>query len=164
MRALTVKQPWAWAIIYGGKFIENRDWKNRHTHGLIAIHAGKGFAGYKNYPRRTKRPTGKDVVYGAIIGVVEIAEVVTKHRSKSFSGKYGWVLANPIPLKRPIKCSGKLGLWQVSPRIAYRIRRELSSVGRQATSGRDPASHEAMSHSVSRRRQSVVTPSRSRES
>lgn len=40
MRAITVKQPWAWAITYGGKNIENRPW-GIHARGPIAIHAGK---------------------------------------------------------------------------------------------------------------------------
>lgn len=40
MRALTVQQPWAWAIVHGGKNIENRTqmWKYR---GPLAIHAGQ---------------------------------------------------------------------------------------------------------------------------
>lgn len=39
MRVLTVQQPWAWAIVHGGKDIENRTqlWKYR---GPLAIHAG----------------------------------------------------------------------------------------------------------------------------
>lgn len=39
MKALTVQQPWAWAIVHGGKDIENRTqlWKHR---GPLAIHAG----------------------------------------------------------------------------------------------------------------------------
>jgi hypothetical protein len=39
MRALTVSQPWAWAIIHGGKTIENRTrlWSYR---GPLAVHAG----------------------------------------------------------------------------------------------------------------------------
>jgi hypothetical protein len=39
MKALTVQQPWAWAIIHGTKRIENRTtaWKYR---GPLAIHAG----------------------------------------------------------------------------------------------------------------------------
>ena len=39
MKALTVQQPWAWAIIHGGKNIENRTqlWSYR---GPLAIHAG----------------------------------------------------------------------------------------------------------------------------
>lgn len=40
MRALTVQQPWAWAIIHGGKDVENRTqlWSYR---GPLAIHAGQ---------------------------------------------------------------------------------------------------------------------------
>lgn len=40
MKALTVCQPWAWAIIHGGKLVENRTsvWSHR---GDLAIHAGK---------------------------------------------------------------------------------------------------------------------------
>lgn len=39
MRCLTVQQPWAWAIMHGGKTIENRTqlWSYR---GKLAIHAG----------------------------------------------------------------------------------------------------------------------------
>jgi hypothetical protein len=39
VKALTVQQPWAWAIIHGGKDVENRTqaWSYR---GPLAIHAG----------------------------------------------------------------------------------------------------------------------------
>lgn len=39
MKAITVRQPWAWAIVHGGKTIENRAlaWSYR---GPLAIHAG----------------------------------------------------------------------------------------------------------------------------
>jgi hypothetical protein len=42
MRALTVRQLWAWAIIHAGKDIENRSWTNKHATGTIAVHAGSG--------------------------------------------------------------------------------------------------------------------------
>jgi hypothetical protein len=40
MKAITVHQPWSWAIIHAGKNIENRTqlWRYR---GPLAIHAGK---------------------------------------------------------------------------------------------------------------------------
>lgn len=38
--ALSVRQPWAWALLYGGKTIENRKWKTRYR-GRIWIHASK---------------------------------------------------------------------------------------------------------------------------
>ena len=38
MLALSVRQPWAWAIARGHKVIENRDWDTRFR-GTLAIHA-----------------------------------------------------------------------------------------------------------------------------
>jgi hypothetical protein len=34
VRALTVRQPWAWAIIYGGKDVENRRRRSEAARGL----------------------------------------------------------------------------------------------------------------------------------
>lgn len=39
MKALTVRQPWAWAIAHGRKRIENRIRSTKHR-GPLAIHAG----------------------------------------------------------------------------------------------------------------------------
>ena len=41
MKALTLRQPWAWMVVYGGKTIENRRWNTRFR-GPFLIHAGKG--------------------------------------------------------------------------------------------------------------------------
>ncbi len=30
VKALTVHQPWAWSVIYGGKDVENRRWKTSY--------------------------------------------------------------------------------------------------------------------------------------
>ena len=38
--ALSVRQPWAWALLYGGKTIENRKWTT-HYRGRIWIHASE---------------------------------------------------------------------------------------------------------------------------
>ena len=40
MRALTVKNPWAWAIARGGKDVENRTWQPPCWLDQLAIHAG----------------------------------------------------------------------------------------------------------------------------
>ena len=45
MKALSIRQPWAWLIANGHKKIENRDWKfEPRQRGRIAIHAAKGCA------------------------------------------------------------------------------------------------------------------------
>lgn len=85
MRILTVRQPWAWAIIHGGKDVENRvrniagDYR-----GPVAIHVGLAFP-YTRDCQAVERITGGwppvtdgwDRVQGAghIIGVVDLADV-----------------------------------------------------------------------------------------
>lgn len=39
MKALSVRQPWAWLIVNGYKDIENRDWSTQQR-GRIWIHTG----------------------------------------------------------------------------------------------------------------------------
>ena len=40
LKALSIKQPWAWLIVNGWKDVENRSW-NTHYRGRVLIHAGK---------------------------------------------------------------------------------------------------------------------------
>ena len=40
MRAISVRPPWAWAILHAGKDIENRTWKTK-LRGTIAVHASQ---------------------------------------------------------------------------------------------------------------------------
>jgi len=125
MRALTVRQPWAWAIVHAGKDIENRSWTNKHATGTIAVHAGSGLDPLNQLPRGAKRPRASDLVHGAIIGVVDVVEIVRHHPSKWFSGPLGWVLRHPRPLPKPIPCAGRLGLWQLPPSVRRAIDRQL---------------------------------------
>jgi hypothetical protein len=41
MKALSLRQPWAWAILHAGKRVENRVW-NTHYRGAFLIHASAG--------------------------------------------------------------------------------------------------------------------------
>lgn len=43
VRVLTVREPWASAIVYGPKAVENRTWATSYR-GLLAIHAGMSTA------------------------------------------------------------------------------------------------------------------------
>lgn len=119
MRALSVRQPWAWAILHAGKDIENRSWQNRHTISTIAIHASSNADDVDDLPRLKRQPREEELVRGAIIGLVDVVDVVEHDRSRWFSGPLGWVLRNPRPLRRPIPYRGGLGLWKV-PRAVQR--------------------------------------------
>jgi len=43
MKALSVRQPWAWLIAHGLKPVENREWET-HYRGPVLIHASKTFS------------------------------------------------------------------------------------------------------------------------
>jgi len=42
MKALSIRQPWAWLLVEGFKDIENRTWKTNYR-GSFLIHASKQF-------------------------------------------------------------------------------------------------------------------------
>ena len=43
IRVLTLTQPWAWAVVHGGKTIENRTWSTTYR-GPFLIHASKAMS------------------------------------------------------------------------------------------------------------------------
>ncbi|MBK8256457.1 MAG: ASCH domain-containing protein [Polyangiaceae bacterium] len=124
MKVLTIRQPWAWAIIWAGKDIENRTW-NTHYRGPLAIHAGLRIDKDVELPRRVRAPDPDELECGAIIGVVELVDVVERSRSKWFEGPMGLVLRNPRPLARPIICKGRLGLWDLTPAKLRQVQKLL---------------------------------------
>lgn len=113
MKALTVKQPWAWAILHAGKDIENRNWRT-HYRGPLIIHAGAAMHS-EPLPRRLPRPAPAEFVMSALLGTVELVEIVENSRSRWFGGPFGWVLKNPRPFREPVPCKGSLGIWSLSP-------------------------------------------------
>ena len=124
MKALSIRQPWAWAILYAGKTIENRP-RRTHLRETIAIHASlqPDRAWHLAYPPRAPFvPAPEDCAFGAIIGFADLVDCVEHHPSKWFQGPFGYVLANPRPLKTPIPCKGALGFWKVPPEILHRCR------------------------------------------
>src|SRR5438552_6363470 len=125
MKALTVRQPWAWAIVHAGKDIENRSWKSQFR-GQIAIHASAKIATDVQLPKRSRKPYPHELICGAIIGVVDILGVVDDSRSKWFEGPYGFVLANPRPLSKPIFCKGRLSLWDLPPDVSREVEKRLA--------------------------------------
>jgi hypothetical protein len=110
MTALCIAQPWAHCIFKKGKNVENRT-QNLKKRGTIAIYASQTvvkerFDGCSERYNINLSPG--DVALGAIIGFVDIVEVikrkdVTKKTKKWFVGDYGYVLENPIFLKKPVK-------------------------------------------------------------
>lgn len=122
MKALSIRQPWAWLIIHGGKDIENREWTTG-VRGNILVHASKGMtqqeyedaADFATECGFTKSlPAFEELKRGGIIGIVEIVDCVTQSKSPWFVGRYGFVLKRPYPL--PFKeMKGQLGFFEATP-------------------------------------------------
>lgn len=116
--ALSIRQPWAWAIVHAGKDIENRSsfavTKSPMKPLPISIHAAQGMtqAEYEDAVDFMARigvtcPRPDDLVRGAVIGAADVTAVVDNHPSRWFVGPHGLVLANPRAVA-PIPAAGKL--------------------------------------------------------
>lgn len=142
MRMLSVRQPWAWAIMHGGKDVENRRqlWSYR---GRLGIHASKawdrGWAHAESAPalftaaRETDEATFRRSfgATGLVLGTVDLVDVHLAGRDCCTSG---WaerepaggvthlVLADPRPLTDPFPAGGHLGLWRPDEQLLERIR------------------------------------------
>ena len=150
MRILTVRQPWAWAIVHGGKDVENRvrnlagDYR-----GPIAIHAGLAKFEQHNLASRTHAALHGGqietrIIYGAIIGVVDLdgvhqgtvthgphsQQVASCFRAgKPFGLCSPWAehdawhleLTNPRPLRNAIPWKGALGLQRLPANVIEQI-------------------------------------------
>lgn len=127
MKALSIRQPWAWLILNAGKDIENRNWPT-HVRGRILIHAGKSMtrAEYEgaldtmNYVERRDRsailrttlPPFEQLQRGGFVGSVEIVDCVAESASPWFFGDFGFVLRAPSPLPF-VPFRGQLGFFEV---------------------------------------------------
>lgn len=137
-KALSIRQPWAWAIINEGKSIENRS-RRFNYRGPICIHASL----YKPRPhdyqacfdvldtihgnltmlevarqqgRQASAYTSHDSARGYIIGTATIVDCVDTHDSPWFFGPWGLVLADVKPVEH-IPVRGRLGLFDWRSRL-----------------------------------------------
>jgi hypothetical protein len=138
VRAITVKQPWAWAIALGGKTVENRS-RGTSYRGTLLIHAGKGWSergasdvrvltAWRDpwHDQRHLVVAPELVPLGAVIAV---AQLVDSHPDADCCRPWGeseysetsgrrrtvvhhLVLENVVPLAEPVPCPGALGLWR----------------------------------------------------
>lgn len=119
--ALSIRQPWAFAVAHGWKPVENRSWKRGnpglHFRGPFAIHASSGMtrAEYEDAAEVFEDcgfqcPPAAELLRGGIVGVATITDIVTDHPSCWFFGPKGLVIAEPRPVDF-IPVGGQLGFF-----------------------------------------------------
>ncbi|GAA4762464.1 ASCH domain-containing protein [Microbacterium gilvum] len=142
MRIITVRQPWAHAIVHGGKDVENRARNIAGNYrGPVAIHAAlqrddRGWVEFGAYALTNTMHHGQPEALGAIIGVVDLVDVhrplwddscgepgegVCSPWAETTGWPYHLVLANPRPLAEPLPFKGALGLRTLDAETTARV-------------------------------------------
>lgn len=135
-RAITVRQPWAWAIIYAGKDVENRGRREPwHTAigETLAIHAAKGYTeddedclpevGMLAGPFSWDEKEYLDV-RGAILGTVTLTGLHHSSECRLSCSRWAqpdhWhlILKDARAWSRPVPARGALGLWTLPTEAA----------------------------------------------
>ena len=152
LRALSIRQPWAWAIATQEKDVENRSWQT-HYRGLIAVHASRRLDEDAVIPAPAAAealqvlraevtlahrltPSAEHMRLGRIVAVAEITgchEDGECEREWGFCSPWAqrfqwhWQLSGVRPLAEPVPCKGALGLWRVPDDIESAIRAQLEA-------------------------------------
>lgn len=139
MKAISIRQPWAWAIIHAGKRIENREWRGAPSYrGPILIHAaqgctseeyrgaaawmaGRGLIAWKS-GQTPRLPKLSELERGGFVGRAYLVDVIrpgVRCSSPWYLGALGLVLADVEALPfTPYR--GEFGLFDVPDTIDLR--------------------------------------------
>ena len=133
MKALSLKQPWLYAITHLGKRVENRTWKPPQSiiGKYIALHASKkdDLLGYTAIAEiagieiKGNLPRGAIVATAKVVGFKDFNEVNPFEGAPDdwFFGPVGWLLEDINVLSEPISCRGALGLWDIPQELLPRL-------------------------------------------
>lgn len=115
MKAISIKNPYAQAIIAGEKTIEVRSWRTAYRGRLVIV--------------SSKTPVYRDENFlnGHALGEVDLIEIrsltVDDAEAAGFEpedfeylkGQYAWVLSHPRSYKKPYPQKGRLYLYDIEP-------------------------------------------------
>lgn len=130
MKAISIRQPWAWLIVNGYKDIENRSWDTNYR-GLVLIHASSKPVSPEDYLAALtiarslgiELPGRKDFDYGGIVGHATITGTVRESESPWFFGPVGFQLTGSKPLPfQPLK--GRLSFFETGYGVVAAGRKE----------------------------------------
>lgn len=143
IKAISVRQPWAWAIMRAGKNIENRSWEPWGDYrGPLAILASKSVTEdeYEDFldtmfelEIKTPVPECAKLELGGLVGVVDLVgcrEPVKRTTGWHVTGQLGWELERPVPLPlRPYTGFRGMRDFELTPTEHQAILTAWSAVG-----------------------------------
>jgi hypothetical protein len=133
MRALTLRQPWAWAVAHAGKNVENRSFPPPPMWGFdLAIHAGRSTDWQAVAELSNRGYRVPEVLSGG--GIVAVAKCIgcfVPHTSDDGGpwherGQWGWRLGNVRVLTMFVMVRGRQGLWILPPDVERDVRGAIS--------------------------------------
>lgn len=142
MKAISLWQPWASAVVLGIKTIETRGWSTNYR-GRLAIHAAKLWKPEQQLFAATEHALGrlpKRIPLGCIVGYVDLvdcrpteleeASALERILGNFAPGRYAWILAFPVQLDEPVPFRGKQGFFSVPDALIwathYNTNREMT--------------------------------------
>ncbi|MFB4314674.1 hypothetical protein [Actinomadura sp. 21ATH] len=137
MQAISVQQPWAFAIARGGKAVSNQDLPTAHR-GPLLIHASMR-VDLKACDSPLIRSAGWDpghplATIGAVIAMADLDDVCSAGLDGSCDcgpwgepGFHHWRLTSVRALPRPIIALGRTEPWQPSATLMTEVRTMLAT-------------------------------------
>lgn len=128
MKALGIRQPWAWAIMHAGATMTSARGYGTSYRGPLLVHATEVFSPTEyatakwfmrsaaDGPKITIEVPRVDLLpRRAIVGECELVDVVRQSDDPWwFDGPFAWVVRNPRPFAEPIPLRGaRAGLFDV---------------------------------------------------
>jgi hypothetical protein len=138
--AISIRQPWAWAVVYAGKDVENRSGR-----AILQMQSAIGQRIYVHASQPMQRsqfeaaakfirslgidcPPAQALDFGGVVGSVMVRDILYADdkgrrmlafakkpmKSRWFEGDYGFVLKDRRPV-RFFEVKGRLGLFDVKP-------------------------------------------------
>lgn len=144
MKVLTIRDPWAWAIVSHAKDVENRTWRTEYT-GPVLMHAAARPAFKPSEDMKAAREWGREGFpwkdlrsrLGTIVGYARMTGCVPARECESDwahclegGGGYCFLLEDRLAFREPIPLKGRLGLFDLPQEQTVAVANAFADLGR----------------------------------
>lgn len=140
MKAISLWQPWASAMMRGAKRYETRSWSTEYR-GDLVICSAKRKPSLEECGDKETYDVAMREPYGCALCVVNlfdcrgvewvVSNIGLSHAERELGdytpgvGRYAWLTRNLRPLKKPVPVFGRQQLWNLPPEIVTQIKEQL---------------------------------------